>query len=69
MLTRLNGQRFTLNALYIEEIQSFPDTIITLNSGKKIVVKEKEDEVAELAVSFFREVTPLALQVKNQREE
>lgn len=62
MLTKLNGQSFTLNALYIEEIQSLPDTIITLTSGKKMVVKEKEDEITAKAVSFYQKIAPLAIQ-------
>ena len=43
-LTRLNDDLFTLNACMIEQIQSLPDTTITLINGKKIVVKEKINE-------------------------
>ena len=46
-LTNFNGETFTLNAMYIERIQSFPDTTITLFNGKKLVVKETELEVKE----------------------
>lgn len=42
-VTRLNGQPFTLNALFIEQIECFPDTTITLSNGKKFVVKEDEE--------------------------
>lgn len=55
-LTRLNDQLFTLNALYIEQIQSFPDTTITLTNGKKIVVKESESEVAEKVENFYKRI-------------
>ncbi|MGO4887774.1 flagellar FlbD family protein [Anaerobacillus sp. MEB173] len=55
-LTRINGQSFTLNAIYIQEVQSFPDTTITLLNGKKIVVLEPEDDVILKVKSFYREV-------------
>ena len=55
-LTRLNDDVFTLNAIMIEQIQSYPDTTITLINGKKIVVKEPEKVVESLATSFYRQL-------------
>jgi flagellar protein FlbD len=55
-LTRLNGQPFMLNAIYIEQVQSFPDTTITLSNGKKIVVLETEDDVMLKISSFYQKV-------------
>lgn len=55
-LTRLNGETFLLNALMIEQIQSFPDTTITLHNGKKIVVKNKETEVSDLITSCYKQI-------------
>ncbi|WP_404459506.1 flagellar FlbD family protein [Oceanobacillus kapialis] len=55
-LRRLNNETFILNALMIEQIQSFPDTTITLINGKKVVVKEAEQEVAELIEKFYRKI-------------
>ncbi|HLQ98637.1 MAG TPA: flagellar FlbD family protein [Candidatus Dormibacteraeota bacterium] len=53
-LTRLNGESFTLNAGMIEQIQSHPDTTITLINGKIIVVKNPEQEVADLVTAFYQ---------------
>jgi flagellar protein FlbD len=61
-LTRLNGKNFTLNALYIEQVESFPDTTITLTNGKKFVVKESEEEVKKLVEHFYRQIHILGLQ-------
>ncbi|KUP33426.1 flagellar FlbD family protein [Bacillus halotolerans] len=55
-VTRLNGQPFTLNALFIEQIECFPDTTITLSNGKKFVVKENEEAVLEKIVSFYQKI-------------
>ncbi|MBD7964283.1 flagellar FlbD family protein [Fictibacillus norfolkensis] len=65
-LTQLNGNTFTLNAIYIEQIQSFPDTTITLTIGKKFVVKESEEEVAQLISEFYRNITLLPLSQKKE---
>ncbi|NLI67218.1 MAG: flagellar FlbD family protein [Bacilli bacterium] len=55
-LERLNGDKFYLNALLIEQIQSHPDTTITLTNGKKIVVKTEEEEVVKKIKQFYREI-------------
>ncbi|UJL47944.1 flagellar FlbD family protein [Virgibacillus sp. NKC19-16] len=55
-LTRLNSEPFTLNAIMIEQIQTLPDTTITLTSGKKIVVKNSESEVIALITDYYRKI-------------
>lgn len=55
-LIKLNGEKFTLNAMLIEQMQSYPDTIITLINGKKIVVKNEEHEVVNLVKDFYKQV-------------
>ncbi|NCB38226.1 MAG: flagellar protein FlbD [Erysipelotrichia bacterium] len=37
-LSRMNGDQFYLNAELIEQVESTPDTIITLISGKTVMV-------------------------------
>ncbi|PYZ93139.1 hypothetical protein CR194_08035 [Salipaludibacillus keqinensis] len=68
-LTRLNNQTFTLNALYIEQIQSFPDTTITLSNGKKIVVTETEEEVINRIEHFYKRIGLIPLISKLQEDE
>ncbi|GCD83344.1 hypothetical protein PTHTG4_24070 [Parageobacillus thermoglucosidasius] len=60
-LTRLNGKKFVLNAVYIEQVEAFPDTTITLTNGKKFVVRESVQEVIALVSSFYRQVAVLRL--------
>ncbi|MEC2053811.1 flagellar FlbD family protein [Peribacillus psychrosaccharolyticus] len=60
-VTRLNGKSFSINALYIETIESLPDTTITFTSGKKIVVSEAETVVVQLITDFYRSVNVLGL--------
>ncbi|RDW17828.1 flagellar FlbD family protein [Oceanobacillus chungangensis] len=55
-LLRLNGEPFTLNAVLIEQIQSLPDTTITLLNGKKLVVKNPEKEVVQLITAYYQTI-------------
>ncbi|WP_064093704.1 flagellar FlbD family protein [Rossellomorea aquimaris] len=58
-LTRLNGKTFTINALYIETVEAFPDTTILLTNGKRYVVKETVEEVYNYSLSFYGKVNLL----------
>lgn len=53
-LTRLNHQAFVVNADLIKFIESTPDTLITLTSGERILVKEPSDEVIRRVVQYGR---------------
>ncbi|MGE7601786.1 flagellar FlbD family protein [Peribacillus sp. NPDC097675] len=58
-VTRLNGKNFHINALYIDTVESLPDTTITFTNGKKIVVLEKEEEMIQAIIQFYRTVNVL----------
>jgi len=59
-VTRLNGTEFTLNALYIEKVESFPDTTITLTTGSKYVVLDSVDLILDRINGFYKEVQVLS---------
>jgi flagellar protein FlbD len=58
-VTRLNGKRFVINAWHIEQMESTPDTVISLSSGRKFIVKEPVEEVISMVKQFYRETSPL----------
>jgi flagellar protein FlbD len=60
-VTRLNGKSFTINALFVETVESLPDTTITFTSGKKIVVSETEEEIIQSMIRFYRTINVLGL--------
>ncbi|MDG5470296.1 flagellar FlbD family protein [Jeotgalibacillus sp. ET6] len=60
-VTRLNGKSFMINAIYIETIESFPDTTITLTNGKKFIVKDSMVYVKEEVRSFYQSIHALNL--------
>jgi len=53
-VTRLNDTSLILNADLIEFIESAPDTIISLTTGRKILVRESPDEVISRVLEFKR---------------
>ncbi|WNF24484.1 flagellar FlbD family protein [Mesobacillus jeotgali] len=55
-VTKLNGKSFRINSLFIEVVEAFPDTTITLTNGRKYVVKESEEEVSKLIKEFYKSV-------------
>lgn len=55
-VTRLNGDEFIVNADMIEFIEETPDTVISLITGRKVVVKEKKEEVIEKVIEYKRKI-------------
>ena len=55
-LTKLNDVPILVNAELIETVEESPDTVITLTSGKKILVKERRQEVKNLVKSYKRDI-------------
>lgn len=60
-VTRLNGKGLTINSDLIEMIEETPDTVITLTTGKKIIVKESRQEVKNLVKSYRSECNSLRI--------
>lgn len=55
-LTKLNDTKFTVNAEIIEIVEETPDTVVTLTTGKKIIVKESRQEVSNLVKLYRKSV-------------
>ena len=55
-LTRLNNHPLVVNSDLIKFVEQSPDTVITLLSGEKIVVRESAPDVLDRVVRFRRSV-------------
>ena len=55
-VTRLNGTKLIINAELIEKVEEAPDTVITLTSGNKIIVKESRQEIKNLVILYKKEI-------------
>ncbi len=65
-LTRLNNTELIVNADLIKFVEQAPDTVITLTSGDKIVVRESPEQVVKLVVDFRRSVWPITIAERTQ---
>ena len=55
-LTKTNNSDVTINDDLIETIEETPDTVITLTTGKKILVKENRQEIIDLIKVYKKEL-------------
>ena len=52
----VQNKKIVINSELIEFIEEIPETVITLTTGKKIIVKEKKEEIIELVVNYKRSI-------------
>ena len=55
-LTRLNNHPITVNSDLIKFVEQSPDTLLTLITGEKMVVRESAEEVLARVIEFRRAV-------------
>jgi len=55
-ITKMNNVNITINDDLIESIEETPDTVITLTTGKKLIVKESREEIIELVKKYKKEL-------------
>lgn len=55
-VTRLDGTVILVNSNLIEIVEETPDTLITLTTGKKILVKESRQEVKNLVKLYRKDI-------------
>lgn len=53
-LTRLNGDRFVVNAEAIRYVEERPDTTLTMIGGERVIVSESMREVVERSIDYGR---------------
>lgn len=55
-LTKLNDIKFSVNPELIEIVETTPDTVITLTTGRKLIVKESRQDIKNLVLSYKRRI-------------
>jgi flagellar protein FlbD len=58
-LTRLNHSRVVLNCDLIEQIETTPDTVVSMTTGQKIMVLESIEEIIDRIRLFRRSILTL----------
>jgi flagellar protein FlbD len=55
-LRRLNNQAIMVNSDLIESLESTPDTVVTLTSGNKLLVRDSMEEIQTKIIDFKRRI-------------
>jgi len=55
-LIRLNGQAVMVNSDLIESLEETPDTVVTLTSGNKLIVRDRMAQVQQKIIDFKRKI-------------
>ena len=55
-VTKLNDIKILINPDLIEMVEETPDTVVTLTTGRKIIVKESRQDVKNLVKSYRKEI-------------
>lgn len=55
-LTRINELPIIVNAELIEFVEKTPDTLVSLTTGKKLMVRESVEEVVQKVTDFKRSI-------------
>lgn len=55
-VTKFSGDLIYINSNLIEFIEETPDTVITMTTGKKVIVKEDVETIVSRIVDYNRKI-------------
>ena len=55
-VTKINGINVLVIPDLIELVEETPDTVLTLTTGKKIIVKESRQEIKNLVILYRKDI-------------
>ena len=55
-VTKINGVKVLVNQDLIELVEETPDSVLTLTTGKKIIVKESRQEIKNLVILYRKDI-------------
>ena len=55
-VTKINGIKILVNPHLLEIVEETPDTVITLTTGRKIIVKESRQEIKNLVKLYRKDI-------------
>ncbi len=62
-LTRLDGEELVVNAELIETVTCGSDTLVSLSTGRKLLVREGPEEIVRRALAYRVELKRAAVAV------
>lgn len=67
-VTKFNRSVFYLNATLIETVESTPDTVITLTTGRKFIVLDSIEDVLKQVELYYRSIGLVGVQIQQKAE-
>ena len=55
-VTKINDRDIIVNCEHIELIETTPDTILTLSSGRQVIVLDTPEEIVKKTVAYKRHI-------------
>ena len=55
-VTKINGVKVLVIPDLIELVEETPDTVLTLTTGRKIIVKESRQEIKNLVILYRKDI-------------
>jgi flagellar protein FlbD len=55
-VTKINGVKILINPHLLEVVEETPDTVLTLTTGRKIIVKESRQEIKNLVKLYRKDI-------------
>jgi len=56
LVTRINGKQFVLNCELIKFMEETPDTVVTLSTGEKLMVKESIRQLIDMTLIYRQKI-------------
>ncbi|MCX7568523.1 flagellar FlbD family protein [Tumebacillus sp. DT12] len=67
-VTKFNRSVFYLNATLIETVESTPDTVVTLTTGRKFIVLDSIEDVLKQVELYYRSIGLVGVQIQQKAE-
>ncbi len=55
-VTKINGVKILVNPQLLEIVEETPDTVLTLTTGRKIIVKESRQDIKNLVKLYRKDI-------------
>ena len=65
-VTHLNEDTFYVNCELIEQMEETPDTVLTMLSGRKLLVAESAEDIIKLTVEYKQKIN--GVRVKTDKD-
>jgi len=68
-VTRFDGTTLMINAELIEFVEARPDTVLTLTTGKIVIVQESPGDILQAVIKFKQQVLRGPILIEESTEE